>query len=84
MLSESVTTNNHNPTTAASKSDHSSFDLYHFSNCDEEFLTPKNVTEITLRQSNHVAHILTTTRLYFHPSHQSPNNLEQIDPYLND
>jgi len=67
----------------ASGSGYSSFDRYHLSSNDEEYLMPNNVAETTLGWTNHAVRLLTTARLYLNSLHQAPKNWGQIDPNLN-
>jgi len=81
---KSVPRNNIDPSTTASGSCQSSFDLYDLSSDDEEYLTPNNVAERTPRQSNCAAGLLTAVRLYLNSPPEALNNLGQINPNLND
>jgi len=47
MKPERILTNNVIPSSTASGSVQCFFDPYHFSSNDEEYLTPKNVAEVT-------------------------------------
>jgi len=61
-----------------------SFDPYDLSSGDEEYLTPDNVAEMTLRWSGRAARSLTTARLYLNSPPEVPKDWGQIQPNLND
>ena len=61
-----------------------SIDSYDLFSDDEEYLTPNNVAEMTPRQSDCAARLLTAARLYSHLLSESSNNWGQIHPNLND
>jgi len=81
---ESIPSNNLIPSATASGSGQSSFDSYHLSNDDEEYLTLNNVAETTPRRSNHAARLLTAARLHLNSPPEAPKNWGQINPNLND
>jgi hypothetical protein len=72
------------PSATASGSCQSSFDPYHLSSDDEEYLTHNNVAATTGGRSNRTACLLTVTRLYLNSPPEAPTNRGQINPNLND
>jgi len=60
----------------------SSFDLYHLSSDDEEYLISKSVPEMTTRQSNHAAHLFTAAWLYSNSPSEALKNRGQVNPKL--
>ena len=61
-----------------------SVEPYDLSSDDEEYIMPDNVAEMTPRQSDRTACILTAARLYLHPPPEVPKNCGQINANLND
>jgi len=51
---------------------------------DDEYLTPKNVAEMTPGCSNRVARLLTAARLYLNSPPEAPKKWGQINPNRND
>jgi len=62
----------------------SSVDLDDLSSSDEEYITPKRVTETTPGQSDPAARLLTAARLYFDSPPELPNTWGQVNPNLDD
>jgi len=81
---ETVPSNNLLPSATASGSYQSFFDPYDLSSDDEEYLTPNNVAEMTPRESDRAARLLTAARLYSNSPPEAPKNWGQINPNLND
>jgi len=81
---ETVPTSNLFPSSTASGSYQSSFDLYDLSSNDEKYLTPNNVAETTPGWSDRTARLLTAARLYLKSPPEAPKNWGQINPNLND
>ena len=71
------------PSAMASASCQLSFDLYHLSSDDEEYLTATNVAETTPGGSDHAAHSLTAARLHLNSPPEAPKNWGQSNPNLN-
>jgi len=67
-----------------SQSGQSSFHPYGLSSDDEEYLTPKNVAEMTPGRSNRVACLLTSARFYTNSPPESPKNWGQVSTNLDD
>jgi hypothetical protein len=61
--------------TMASGSGQSSFDRYDLSSDNDEYLTPKNVAEMTPRRSDRAARLLTAARLYLNSPPEAPKKL---------
>ena len=80
---ESIPSNNVFAPATASGSGQSSFDPYDFSSNDEEYLMPNTVAETIPGRSDHAAHLLTATRLYFNSLPESPKNWGQVNQNLN-
>jgi len=70
--------------TMASGSGQLSFDLYDLSSDDDEYLTTKNVAEMTPGSSDRAACVLTAARLYLNSPPEAPKNWGQINPNCND
>jgi len=72
------------PSATAFQSGQSSFDPYDLSSDDEQYLTPKNVTETTPGQSNPAVSVLTAARLYPNSSPGTPKNWGQVNLNLDE
>jgi len=72
------------PSAKASGFIQSSFDWHDLSTGNEQNLTPSRVAEMTPRQSDHAAHLLTATRLYLYSLPELRKNWGQINPNLDD
>jgi hypothetical protein len=72
------------PSATASASFQSSFDPYHLSRDDEEYVIPNNTADTTPGQSDHIARILTATKLYLTLPSEPQMNWVQINLNLND
>jgi len=72
------------PSLKASGFGQSSYDPYDSSSDDQEYITPKSMVEMTPRGSDHPAHLLTASRLYFNSQPEAPKNWGQVNPYLDD
>jgi len=81
---ENVLSSNLVPSSMASASGQLSFDPYHLSSNNEDYLTPTNVAETTPGQSDRAARILTATSLYSNSPPEASKNWGQINPNLND
>jgi len=81
---ETIPSSNLVPSATASGSYQSSFDPYDSSSDDEEYLTPKDVAEMTPGWSDRAARLLTAARLYLNSPPEAPKNWGQINPNLND
>jgi len=81
---ENVPRSNLIPSGMVVESCQSSFDPYHLSSDDDEYITPNNAAETTPGQSDHAAPLLTAARLYLNLPPEAPKNWGQINPNLND
>jgi len=64
----------------ASVSGQSSLHRHDSSSNDEEYLTPKNVTQSTTGRSDRAARLLIAARLYLNSLPEAPKNWGQINP----
>jgi len=81
---ESIPNNNLIPSTMASSTGQSSYDLYDLSSDDEEYSMPNTVAETTPGYSDRAARLLTAARLYLNSPSELPQNWGQINLKLND
>jgi hypothetical protein len=84
IMSENTMNNNLSSFTMASGSDQSTYDPYHLSSDDNEYLIPTNVAETTPGQTDHAARLMTVARLFLNSPPESQQNRGQIDPNLYD
>jgi len=78
IQSESVPRINRFTSAMASWSGPFSFVLYNLSSNDENYLMSKNLAETTPRQSDHIAHLLTTTMLYYNSPPELPKSIARF------
>jgi len=81
---KTVPSSNLVPFAPASGSYQSSFDPYDLFSDDEEYLTPKNVAEMTPGRSDCAARLLSAARLYLNSLPEATKKWGQINPNLND
>jgi len=72
------------PSAKVSAFGQSSFDPYGLSSDDDEYLTRECVPEMPPGRSDHVARLVTATRLYLSSPPESPKNWGQVNPNVND
>jgi len=72
------------PSAMSSRFAQSSFDPYHLSSDNGEYITPKSAAAMTPRWSNRAAQLVTAARLYLNSPPDAPRNWGQVNPNLND
>jgi len=81
---EYILNNNLISSAMASRSGQSSYNPYDLSSNDEEYLMPNNVAEMTPRQSDRAACLLTAATLHLNSPPELPQNWGQSNPNFND
>ena len=81
---KSLPTSNLIPSAKASGSCQSTFDPYHLSSDDEEYVTLNNVADTTPGRTDHAARPLGAARLHLNLPPEAATNLGQSNPILND